>query len=195
MNLSNEQVIAQLLNPHEEGIVVHSGTKVAELEEVDSTMVTNVEGAKMAADSADISVAKMELLHTLVEQATALLMSNEKKELFELLVEYHNVLATSVGELGSIKVLKHMVHTKESVSIHQHVRRLPPCRKEKVHLLLQNMVSETLSNLPAVLGLHQWCWLKRRMGHFVFVLTTGKSMSSQEEMHTLFPEWTTHWTH
>ena len=56
---------------------MHNGTKVFELEEVDSTVVTNVEGAKMTADSADITVVKMELLHTLVEQATAPLTSNE----------------------------------------------------------------------------------------------------------------------
>ena len=82
MNLSSEQVIVQLLNSHEEGTVVHSSTKVAELEEVDSTVVTNVEGAKTAADSAHITVAKMELLHSLVEQATPPLTSSEKKEHF-----------------------------------------------------------------------------------------------------------------
>ena len=108
MNLSREQVIVQLLNPHEEGIVVHSGTKVAELEEVVSTVVTNVEGANSGADtcSANITVAKMELLHSLVEQATAPLTSKKKKDLFELMVEYHNVFATSVGELGCTHVLK-----------------------------------------------------------------------------------------
>ena len=88
VNLSSKQVIVRLLNPHEEGIVVHSGAKVAELEEVDSTVVTNVEGAKTAADSPHITVANMELLHSLVEQATAPLTSSEMKELFELLVKY-----------------------------------------------------------------------------------------------------------
>ena len=53
-------------------------------------------------------------------------------------MEYHNVLATSVGELGCTKVLKHMVHTKESIPIRQPVRHLPQWRKEKVHLMPQD---------------------------------------------------------
>ena len=79
MNLSSEQVVVWLLIPHEEGIVVHSGIKVPDLEEVDSAVVTNVEGAKIAPDSPHITLANMELLHSLVEQATAPLTSSEMK--------------------------------------------------------------------------------------------------------------------
>ena len=84
----------------------------------------------------------------------------KRRSIFELLVEYHNVFATSVDELGRTKVLKHMVHTKESVPIRQPVRRLPPCRKEKVHLMLQDMVKQEVIQPSSSPRLHQWCWFK-----------------------------------
>ncbi len=147
MNSNNGEVVVRLLNPREETVTVHKGTKVAELEQVESVGAANIElaetGSQTGSQTGEISREKQELLQDLAATTSKSLAEEETQKLHQLLLTYHDVFAGSSDEMGRTDLLKHAVHTNET-PIRQAVRRLPPQRREEVHRMLQDMLQRDI---------------------------------------------------
>ena len=126
----NNKALVRVLNTTGETIVLHKGTKIAELEEINESCISSIEpgGSKSrcpATPSHLVSDEKREVLWKVVEESQGDL-TKEKEKFFELLVDYSDIFSTSKADLGWTSKLQHSFNTEESPPIRQPVRCLPP---------------------------------------------------------------------
>ena len=134
----------RLLNTSVDSVVIRKGTTVAHastLEQFD--LVANTVGTRVVtSDDSQVEVTPQqhELLWGLVENSEDTLNQQQKHHLFNLLLGYADVFALSDDHMGRTKQLKHKINTGDHQPIRQQARRIPPCKREEVHQLLQDML-------------------------------------------------------
>ena len=134
-----------LLNTSVDSVVIQKGTTVAHastLEQFD--LVANTVGTRVVTSDdsqGEVTPQQHELLWGLVENLEDTLDQQQKHHLFNLLLGYADVFALSNDHMGRTKQLKHKINTGDHQPIRQQARRIPPCKREEVHQLLQDMLA------------------------------------------------------
>ena len=59
-----------------------------------------------------------------------------------MLLEFADMFADGPDDFGRIGNIKHEIDTGNSASIRQHVRRVPPPRREEIQTLLDEMLQK-----------------------------------------------------
>ena len=92
-------------------------------------------------------------LQEMVERSASDLTTNEKEELYKLLLKYADVFAESSIELGRTNLIKHSIDAGNEHLIRKPCRRVPPARREQARGLFKDMLKIS-SNPHLVRGLH-----------------------------------------
>ncbi len=66
---------------------------------------------------------------------------SEREQLYNLLLGYADIFASSDADLGRTGKLKHSIDVGDNNPIRQPVRRVPPYRREELQEHLQDMLS------------------------------------------------------
>ena len=133
---STDSVPVRLLNTGDQTVVIHKGTKLGELEEVEEWQIGNV---SEQADLGDlVTPEKRDILLRLAESSTST-SQVEKTSLASLLLQYADIFAGPGEQLGRTTKLKHTIDTGTAPPIRQHMRRVPPAHREVVKELLSQM--------------------------------------------------------
>jgi len=136
-------VPVRLLNTSAESVNLHKGKAVACASTFCEPLSTTVASTTETSHEATLEVTpkEREILWGLVENSGETLDPEQKHHLFKLLLGYVDVFALSDDQLGRTKQLKHTINTGDHQPIRQPVRRIPPCKREEVHQLLQDMLA------------------------------------------------------
>lgn len=128
-----------VLNPTKETVTVYQGTKVAHVEDLAETVVVGEIGQDTGVFAAipDTPIDKQDLLWGIVEKAGEDLTSDQRSQLYDILLRYSDVFASSSSDPGRTGKLKYRIDTGPSAPIRQHPRRVPPARREEVSKLLK----------------------------------------------------------
>ena len=98
-----------LLNPRAEPVTIKAGSTIATLEPVEiSATVAGV------APTGSVSPDQERLLWQLVEEGGGELTTDEKEQLFALLLQNADLFATSKSDLGRTNKLSHMINTNQA---------------------------------------------------------------------------------
>ena len=148
VSTASSQVPIRLLNPSPDCRVVYKGTKIATVEELDEELHRAV--LAVQPEEKRVSAAKQQVLNKMVEKCACDLTSEQKEQLFQLLLEYANIFADE-GELGRTNRITHHINTGSAPPICQPVCRVPMCQKEELKDLLVEMEKKNVirpSNSP-----------------------------------------------
>lgn len=140
-NNETASVPVRLLNTSTDSVVLHKGKAVACASTLDRTFTAVASATEMTEEpTLEATPKEQELLWGLVEDSGNTLDMQQKHHLFNLLLGYVDVFALTDDQLGRTKQLKHTINTGDHRPIRQPARRIPPCKREEVHQLLQDML-------------------------------------------------------
>ena len=132
VNPQHGTVPVRLLNTRDEQVSIQKNRKVATIEllpeEPEETM------AGLAEAKSEMSN-KRDTLHKIVEGLSNL-EQQQKRQLYDLLIEYDDVFAGGPDDFGKIK---HEMSTGNPAPIRQQVRRVPPAKRQ---ILLKGMLEK-----------------------------------------------------
>ena len=123
-------------------MTVHKGTCVGQMELTDGANLNSPSSIAAAQSTEDQPTEEQcQILWDMVEQPQcgSRLTAQQKEQLFQLLLAYADVFATSSTDYGRTSVLQHNICTGNQPPIRQRARRLPPHRREEVRELIQQM--------------------------------------------------------
>ena len=133
-------VPVRLMNPRTEAVTIAKGSKIATMEalpeQIDDMPVASVQEGPQG-----ILEAKREILHDIVENVDGL-NPQEREQLYAVLLEFADVFAEGPVDFGRTGKIKHEIDTGNSAPIRQHVRRVPPTRRDEVQTLLDEMLQK-----------------------------------------------------
>ena len=126
-----------------DSIVLRKGTTVANASTLEQSTLVASTAEIWTEDEPQLEVTskQQELLWGLVENSGDTLDKQQKHHLFNLLLGYADVFALSDDQMGRTKQLKHKINTGDHQPIRQQARSIPPCKREEVHQLLQDMLA------------------------------------------------------
>ena len=78
----------------------------------------------------------------MVEQCEEDLSTEQKEQLYHLLLAYADIFADGSDELGRTNCVKHVINTGDHPPIRQPYRRIPASRGEQAHQLVQDMLQK-----------------------------------------------------
>ena len=139
---SSQTVVVRVVNPSDQPISLHHGSKVAILQEVSDSDI-QVAATAIGLPASETSEAKRHMLWELSQKSDGL-TDPEKQCLFELLLAHEDIFATDSTDLGRTGIVKHKVDTGLSAPAHQPPRRLPPQYREKAHDLINDMLQRNI---------------------------------------------------
>ena len=137
---NSDRVRIRLLNPRNEAVKVYRRSEVATLELIDEPSLPEAGISGVTAEP--VSPEKQELLERMVEEAGTDLNPSEKSEFLQLLLAYLGIFSHTDTDLGRTKKLQHEIATGDATPIRQHVRRIPPVRRQEVQQLLSEMLEK-----------------------------------------------------
>ena len=135
---STDSVPVPLLNTGEQTVIVHKGTKLGELEEVDKWQIGTISSPEQEDPGDQVTPKKREILRRLAESSTFTSQA-ERTSLATLLLQYADIFTGPGDRLGRTTKLKHIIDTGTAPPIRQHPRRVPPAHREVVKELLNQM--------------------------------------------------------
>ena len=121
-------VPVRLLNLSADRTTVFKGTKVATIEECDTTPVRVMSMTTVVEKTPIVSGSKRELLGSMIERCAADLEGDHKEQFSQLVFEFADIFAED-GEIGRTSKIKHSIHTGNAQPIRQSVRRVPLCQR------------------------------------------------------------------
>ena len=130
----------RLLNLKDNHVSIPRNQTVATIEPLPVEPAT-IDVAGFSESEEEVSDEKRENLRTLANSVTGL-TSQEKAELFELLLEYANLFAWSLDDFGRTSKIKHRINTGQNQPIRQQARRIPPAKRDEVQSLLDQMLEK-----------------------------------------------------
>ena len=126
VTLTTVTLPVRLLNPHSGSTTIYKGCKLTTLEEVDPvtpiSVVTEKSGEQTT--SSDLS----DTLWNIVNRSTTKLDDTQQQDLYNVLLQYHDIFTTDKHDLGHTNALKHQINTGDAQPIRQRARRVPPAR-------------------------------------------------------------------
>ena len=78
----------------------------------------------------------------MVEQCEEDLATEQKEQLYHLLLAYADIFADGSDELGWTKCVQHVINTGDHPPVRQPYRRIPASRGEQAHQLVQEMLQK-----------------------------------------------------
>ena len=132
----------RILNPSDHAVTLNKGKEIATMEIVQDVQVLGA--GKKKRQEQDLPRVNAEVLWEMVERSGAHLSEREQEQLFQLLVEYSDIFASSSMDLGHTDKLQHPINTGDARPIRQRIRRLPPHRREEVSKLLDDMLKKDI---------------------------------------------------
>ena len=140
-------------------------------EEMEEWMVASITEAESAPNkNATVTAQKQQILWQMVEQCKKNLSTEQKEQLYHLLLANADIFVDGSDKLEQTNCVKHVINTGDHPPIRQPYRHIPASRGEQAHQLVQDMLR---SSHLQVHGYHLWYSSRRRMGHTVSVLTIG----------------------
>ena len=140
-------VPVRLLNLSSDTTTVFKGTKVATVEECDTTPVVRVMSVNTATEKIlRVSESKRQLLERMIDKCAADLEKEQKEQFAQLVFEFTDIFADD-GELGRTSKIKHSIHTGDAQPIRQPVRRVPLCQRQEMQNLLTEMQAKDVIQL------------------------------------------------
>ena len=132
-------VPVRLLNLSSDTAVVFKGTKLATVEECNTTPVIRAMSVNAAAEKVPrMSESKRQVLEKMIDRCAVDLERDHKERFTQLVLEFANIFAED-GELGRTSKIKHSIHTGDAQPIRQPVRRVPLCQRQEMQNLLAEM--------------------------------------------------------
>ena len=131
-----DQLPIKLLNPSPDRMVVYKGTKIATVEEIDEIPHQAVLGVQP--EEKRIPHSKRHKFSKMVEKCASDLTVEQKEQLFQLLLEYADILADA-GELCRTDRITHDIDTNSAPPIRQPIHRVPVSQRTKLKNLLTDM--------------------------------------------------------
>ena len=128
-------VRVRVINPTPDVATVYKGTKIAVLEPIEDVITI------APVQQPDTPLRSSEDLRQVVEGCENLLPM-EREQLFKLLDEYQDILATSSSDLGRTAKVQHRIHTGDHPPVRQPVRRATAALREQAREELQRMVEK-----------------------------------------------------
>ena len=137
----------RLLNPHSESTTIYKGCKLATLEEVDPVTPISVVTDKSSEQttSSDLN----DTLWNIVNRSTTKLDETQQQDLYNVLLQYHDIFATDKRDLGRTNALKHQINIGDVQPIRQRARRVPPARRREAEKLLDDMLNNNIIQLSS----------------------------------------------
>ena len=132
----------RLLNPHSESTTIYKGCKLATLEEVDPVTPISVVTDKSSEQT--ISLDLSDTLWNIVNRSTTKLDDTQQQDLYNVLLQYHDIFAIDKHDLGRTNALKHQINTGDAQPIRQRARRVPPARRREAEKLLDDMLNNNI---------------------------------------------------
>jgi len=141
--LNNEiaSVPVRLLNTSVDSVVLRKGMAVACASALEQSTLVASTAETVDEPQLEVTSKQQDLLWGLVENSGNTLDQQQKQYLFNLLLSYADVFALNDDQMGRTKQLKHTINTGDHPPIRQPARRIPPCKREEVHQLLQDMLA------------------------------------------------------
>ncbi len=138
-------VPVRLANPTQADITIHQGTRIARAELLEEAQISAVHEpgttARASQQGPEIALEKQGMLWEAVERTAEDVDQKQKEQLYNLLLGYADIFASSDADLGRTGKLKHSIDVGDNNPIRQPARRVPPYRREEVHKQLQDMLS------------------------------------------------------
>ena len=99
----------------------------------------------------------------MINRSASKLNENEVKKLTDLLIEYQDVFAKDVFDLGNFTEIEHRIDTKDATPIKLRMRRTPACfvDEEKEHL--NKMLKAGVSNHRCLSGRQHLSLFERKV--------------------------------
>ena len=139
---TRQGIPVRLLNAGQDSVTVYKGTCIGQIELTEENLPSDLSSAISATQPAEdqSSEEQQQALWEMVEQQCgSRLTTHQKEQLFQLLLAYADIFATSTTDYGHTRELQHTIHTGDHPPIRQRVRRLPPHKREEVRELLKQM--------------------------------------------------------
>ena len=133
---SNHGVCMRVINPTPDMVTLYKGTKVAILEAVDDTTPVAAVRQGFTLGTTD------EDLREIANQCHVSVSASEREQLFQLLVEYRDIFASSSSDLGRTSQVQHRINTGGHPPIRQPVRRVPAAHREQAREGIQDMLQK-----------------------------------------------------
>ena len=126
-----------LLNPRDQPVTIHKGTKIGIMERLgnNDVLACNVQESRVAKVLAEIKT----ILQNLVAKVGTHLSEAEQTEFYNLLLDYSDIFAINDSDIDRTNGLKHNIKTGDTKLIRQPAQRLPPHQRDKVNKLQQEM--------------------------------------------------------
>eukprot|EP00731_Ephydatia_muelleri_P000583 Em0001g583a len=139
------EVPVRLLNPSTEPIIIHKGTQIATMEQVQPAELSSVQMATAANEHLTLRECLVrEDLYNIVQRCGQGLTDGEKNSFLLLLQEYKDVFAVNKNDLGRTDRLRHSISTGNSHPIRQPLRRIPTARWEEARKMLEDMLHKDI---------------------------------------------------
>ena len=138
-------VPVRLLNPAPHQVTIYKDTTIAIMEPVDSLSICSIptestSSTSIASPAVNVPQQTRERLTHLAFSKSNTLSSTQSEQLFALLMSYGDIFAENADDVGRTKHTEHRIDTGTNPPIRQTPRRIPAARKEKAHILLQDML-------------------------------------------------------
>ena len=137
------EIPIRMINPSASGVTIYKGTRVAMAEEMEEWMLASITEAESAPNkNSTVTAQKQQILWQMVEQCEEDLSTEQKEQLYHLLLAYADIFADGSDELGRTNCVKHVINTGDHPPIRQPYRRIPASRGEQAHQLVQEMLQK-----------------------------------------------------
>ena len=138
-------VQVRLLNPAPHQVTIYKDTTIAIMEPVDSLSICSIptestSSTSIASPAVNVPQQTRERLTHLAFSKSNTLSSTQSEQLFALLMSYGDIFAENADDVGRTKHTEHHIDTGTNPPIRQTPRCIPAARKEKAHILLQDML-------------------------------------------------------
>ena len=135
----DEEIPLCLLNWRDSPVSIPKGTAVAAMEllpeDLEATDIATVHDQNQG-----VPCTVQDRMWQMVEKTGSQLTQQQKEQLFTVILEYHDIFAEGPADFGCTDMVQHSIDTGDSRPIRQHVRRIPPSRREESRKLLQKML-------------------------------------------------------
>ena len=139
----SSQIPIRMINPSPSKVTIYKGTKVAMAEEMEEWMLASITEVESVPDkNLTVPAQKQQILWEMVEQCEEDMTTEQKEQLYHLLLAYADIFADGSDELGRTKCVKHVINTGNHPPIRQPYRRIPASRREQAHQLIQDMLQK-----------------------------------------------------
>lgn len=131
-------VPVRVMNLSTESVLLGAGEPIANLESVEVML-----GGTTAAERSDpTNQQKEKLIQDMMSKVHGSIEASDRQKLYELLVEYADVLSMEENDLGHSHVFQHFIDTGDARPVRQPLRRHPPAHLDAIQQHVSDMLRQ-----------------------------------------------------